>query len=188
MYGGRPNRPTNPCLSDRLWKLAQKCWDDNPKRRPGMVEVTKELNKMYVHSCLRCDPFLLSRENTSKLATSSSTRLGEPSATTSGPQITVSHKPSARGTPYKTGVNPSRDTVPYDVDTLQPQHERKDRERSEKLGVRFYLLPFAQNVILSLYSTIVASRARRGQRNLNTVQISRLLCSVRAHLLQSSPQ
>ena len=188
MYGGRPDRPTNPCLSDRLWKLAQKCWDDNPKHRPGMEEVTKELNKMYVYSCLRCDPSLLSRENTSKLATPSSTRLGGPSATTSGPQTTVSRRPSARSTPYKTGVNPSRDTVPYDVDTLQPQHEGKDRERSEKLGVRFRFLPFPKNVILSLYSTKTTSRARRGQRNPNTVQMSRLLCPVRAHLLQLSPQ
>jgi len=37
--GERPPRPTHPALTDRLWKLTQRCWDQEARRRPRLLEI-----------------------------------------------------------------------------------------------------------------------------------------------------
>ena len=39
MAGKRPPRPTHPTFADELWKLMQRCWDQNRLLRPEASEV-----------------------------------------------------------------------------------------------------------------------------------------------------
>ena len=39
MSGRRPQRPAHPSFTDSLWKLLQKCWDQDRRNRPRMSEV-----------------------------------------------------------------------------------------------------------------------------------------------------
>lgn len=41
LQGKRPPRPTNLILTDDLWALMQRCWDQQPKSRPQMSGVLK---------------------------------------------------------------------------------------------------------------------------------------------------
>jgi len=43
MGGKRPPRPTHPALTDRLWTLVQRCWDQDSRLRPEVSEVLKDL-------------------------------------------------------------------------------------------------------------------------------------------------
>lgn len=37
--GHRPERRTNPPLGDEAWQLIEKCWDQDPGKRPSMDDV-----------------------------------------------------------------------------------------------------------------------------------------------------
>ena len=41
--GERPPRPTHSKLTDGLWTLIQRCWDQDPHLRPEVSEVVKVL-------------------------------------------------------------------------------------------------------------------------------------------------
>jgi len=43
LSGKRPERPTHPSLTDELWDLIQRCWDQEPQLRPGISEVVSYL-------------------------------------------------------------------------------------------------------------------------------------------------
>ena len=43
MNGHRPPRPTHPTLTDQLWTLTQRCWDQKPHLRPEISKVLKLL-------------------------------------------------------------------------------------------------------------------------------------------------
>jgi len=43
MQGDRPPRPKNLALTDGLWKLMQRCWDQDRHNRPRMSEVSRAL-------------------------------------------------------------------------------------------------------------------------------------------------
>jgi len=43
LSGCRPERPTDPNLTDDLWILTEQCWDHNPQRRPRITEVVLHL-------------------------------------------------------------------------------------------------------------------------------------------------
>ena len=43
MSGKRPPRPHNPIFTTKLWKLMQRCWDDDPHVRPGVSDVLRTL-------------------------------------------------------------------------------------------------------------------------------------------------
>lgn len=43
MRGDRPRRPTNTACSDELWAIMQRCWDQEPRLRPEVSEVTQVL-------------------------------------------------------------------------------------------------------------------------------------------------
>ena len=43
MRGERPPRPTHPALKDQLWVLMRRCWDQDPRSRPEVVEVSQIL-------------------------------------------------------------------------------------------------------------------------------------------------
>ena len=48
LEGRRPAKPENASvigLSDLLWDLVQRCWDDNRERRPKVAEVVEHLEK-----------------------------------------------------------------------------------------------------------------------------------------------
>jgi hypothetical protein len=44
MNGERPPRPTHQDLTDELWDLVQRCWNENRDERPRMLEVLQTLN------------------------------------------------------------------------------------------------------------------------------------------------
>jgi len=44
MKGDRPQRPTNTACSDELWAIMQRCWDQEPRRRPEVLEVSQVLH------------------------------------------------------------------------------------------------------------------------------------------------
>lgn len=37
--GHRPQRRSNPPLRDEAWKLIEKCWDQDPGKRPSMDDI-----------------------------------------------------------------------------------------------------------------------------------------------------
>jgi len=46
--GGRPPRPVHPSFTLELWKLMQRCWDQNPYSRPEISEVLGVLTGLSV--------------------------------------------------------------------------------------------------------------------------------------------
>ena len=51
--GERPSRPTHPALTDELWMLAQRCWDQDTRRRPNALWISCSLyvpfrNEAYI--------------------------------------------------------------------------------------------------------------------------------------------
>ena len=50
--GKRPPRPTHPSLTDGLWKLTNRCWDQERRNRPRMLEVLIALTHL-VHEHTR---------------------------------------------------------------------------------------------------------------------------------------
>ena len=44
MNGERPPRPTHLALTDELWELIQRCWNEDRDERPRMLEVLQTLN------------------------------------------------------------------------------------------------------------------------------------------------
>lgn len=45
MMGKRPKRPKDRILPDGLWRITQRCLEENPRRRPGITEVIFHLRK-----------------------------------------------------------------------------------------------------------------------------------------------
>lgn len=43
VQGERPPRPTHPIITDDLWTLIQRCWDQDPRLRPDASEVLRAL-------------------------------------------------------------------------------------------------------------------------------------------------
>jgi len=43
LSGNRPERPTDPKLTDDLWDLTEQCWDQDPQERPEITEVVLRL-------------------------------------------------------------------------------------------------------------------------------------------------
>ena len=41
--GERPSRPTHPALTDKLWTLTQRCWDQDARRRPNALQISCSL-------------------------------------------------------------------------------------------------------------------------------------------------
>ena len=41
--GERPPRPTHPALTDELWALTQRCWDQEPQLRPPVLRISCSL-------------------------------------------------------------------------------------------------------------------------------------------------
>ena len=46
--GQRPPRPTHPTLTDGLWVLMQRCWDQEVHLRPNALEVLRILHGLSV--------------------------------------------------------------------------------------------------------------------------------------------
>jgi len=44
MGGERPPRPAQPTLTDGLWALIQRCWDQEVRLRPKALEVLQILH------------------------------------------------------------------------------------------------------------------------------------------------
>ena len=43
VQGGRPPQPTHPAFTEDVWALMQRCWDQGPRLRPEVQEVSKVL-------------------------------------------------------------------------------------------------------------------------------------------------
>ena len=48
--GGRPPRPTDSTLSDDVWVLMRRCWDQSPQLRPEMSGVVRDLASSLLRS------------------------------------------------------------------------------------------------------------------------------------------
>jgi len=48
LFGGRPERPKDPVLTDKLWDLTRRCLEHDPRRRPEITEVICELREALV--------------------------------------------------------------------------------------------------------------------------------------------
>lgn len=60
MGGQRPERPPHPGLTDTLWKLTERCWEEAPGDRPEMEDVVKHLKEMLVIPFVQTQtPYLL---------------------------------------------------------------------------------------------------------------------------------
>lgn len=46
LSGKRPERPSHPSLTDELWNLIQRCWEQDPQRRPGISDVARHLKSI----------------------------------------------------------------------------------------------------------------------------------------------
>ena len=44
--GKRPPRPVHPSCKDGLWTLIQRCWDQDPRLRPEISEVSQSLSSV----------------------------------------------------------------------------------------------------------------------------------------------
>jgi len=49
LSGNRPERPSDPNLTDDLWDLTEHCWDQDPHRRPEVSEVVLRLRGPFTH-------------------------------------------------------------------------------------------------------------------------------------------
>jgi len=47
LSGVRPDRPTDPRLTDDLWDLIKHCWNHDPQRRPEISEVALLLRTLF---------------------------------------------------------------------------------------------------------------------------------------------
>jgi len=47
LSGVRPDRPTDPRLTDDLWDLIKHCWNHDPQRRPEISEVILHLRTLF---------------------------------------------------------------------------------------------------------------------------------------------
>ena len=48
LLGMRPSRPTHPALTEPLWELMQRCWDEEPLLRPEAAEISRILRASSV--------------------------------------------------------------------------------------------------------------------------------------------
>lgn len=48
LSGERPERPTDPGLTNKLWALTKRCLERNPRRRPGIAGAVGDLQKALV--------------------------------------------------------------------------------------------------------------------------------------------
>jgi len=51
--GERPPRPVDPTLTDNVWTLVERCWDQEPQSRPGMKRVLQDLAPSLLQSLHR---------------------------------------------------------------------------------------------------------------------------------------
>ena len=65
MGGKRPSRPAHQALTDELWTLMQRCWNQDPHSRPEVSEALKFLpialvsHPFQLSSILKPDSFLV---------------------------------------------------------------------------------------------------------------------------------
>lgn len=53
VQGRRPPRPKHPDLTGRVWRLIQRCWDQDPRLRPEAADILQELRESLVSVLLR---------------------------------------------------------------------------------------------------------------------------------------
>lgn len=73
--GERPKRPKDPILTNKLWELTLRCLDQDPRRRPEIMEVVRDLQDALVARKGRTDTVGVARVD--------DTTLREPSFRTS---------------------------------------------------------------------------------------------------------
>ena len=53
LEGNNPSQPTHPTLTKELWVLMERCWDHDPRLRPGVTRVLRALPDTSVSRSLR---------------------------------------------------------------------------------------------------------------------------------------
>ena len=56
LSGKRPERPNHPGITDELWDMIQRCWDQEPQERPGMADVARDLRSIVQQNYSRDIP------------------------------------------------------------------------------------------------------------------------------------
>ena len=49
LVGIRPSRPAHRSCTDGLWALIQRCWDEDPRSRPEIPEVSRALSSVSMN-------------------------------------------------------------------------------------------------------------------------------------------
>jgi hypothetical protein len=49
LKGDRPSRPEHPSFTDDLWELIQRCWDNDPRLRPEILEVSQTFSSVSTY-------------------------------------------------------------------------------------------------------------------------------------------
>jgi hypothetical protein len=55
LSGNRPTRPAHPDLTDDLWEVTKRCWNEDPQCRPDIMEVILCLRNSIDLWCDRTD-------------------------------------------------------------------------------------------------------------------------------------
>ena len=71
LMGERPERPKDPILTNKLWNLTQRCVDQDPRRRPEIAEVVRDLQEALVTRKGRTDTVGVARVDATTLTESS---------------------------------------------------------------------------------------------------------------------
>ena len=58
MSGKRPSQPTHPALTDQLWTLMQRFWNQDPRLRPDVSEALQLLSTSSVYHSFRRSSFM----------------------------------------------------------------------------------------------------------------------------------
>ena len=75
LSGNRPSRPTHPDVTNDLWRIVERCWDQDPQRRPDVSDVILCLRNVID---LRCNLADVNDDETEEDATSESLQQGGP--------------------------------------------------------------------------------------------------------------
>lgn len=65
LLGERPDRPNHPSLTDEIWELTLQCLDENPRRRPEIMDVVRCLRRALA---VRQDPTYVTNAKTSTVS------------------------------------------------------------------------------------------------------------------------
>jgi len=157
--GQRPERPDHPEFTNPLWKLTQRCWDQEARNRPKIQDVIKALKELqsFDASFVRAASPTHRHRSTNQAAKPLQIPLRVPDHVN---KVTPHDVDTPR--PGRTPPPPSKDDGNRNsVRTLERLEERQAKEHEETLKVRRD--PLSSNIM----SFLPHRRGKTGKRNLD---------------------